>query len=38
MCRMFEVHLKLSDKQLKTIVFLFKRLYQNRMIIITTNL
>ena len=34
-CRRLEMHLKLKDQQLKTILFIYRMLYQNLMI--TTN-
>ena len=34
-CRIFEMHLKLRDQQLKTIMYTYRLLYQNLMV--TTN-
>ena len=34
-CRILEIHLKLKDQQLKTILFIYRLLYQN--LIVTTN-
>ena len=34
-CRMLETHLKLRDQQLKTILYIYRQLYQNLMV--TTN-
>ena len=35
MCRIFEIHLKLRDQQIKTTVYIYRLLYQNLMV--TTN-
>ena len=31
-CRIFEMHLKLRDQQLKTIIHMYRLLYQNLMV------
>ena len=31
-CRILEMHLKLKDQQLKTILFIYRLLYQNLMV------
>ena len=31
-CRIFEMHLKLRDQELKTILFIYRLLYQNLMV------